>query len=278
MAGRALSATVGVKWSWAFAAALSLGAGQVMAQDAQEAQDEDSATTKLDVAPEADSRLAQSEPTHRKKKKKKRKKKTGDDPEATPGEGEKAGEPAASGGGSNPHKAQEGVEEPYSWEVGLLSDFVVNSTKTGEAKGGSADYNLEAKGLYIIAKSLELGGSFDYAEQSTKTKDSKSDDTRYILSLIGVYNFGNLDHDVFVFFVDANFGFGASSGKAGEVKTSSSITQYGLGFGAHYFVDSNVALTGEFKYDAGSEKVKDAPDPTSFTQMHLMRIGFSLFL
>ena len=43
-------------------------------------------------------------------------------------------------------------------------------------------------------------------------------------------------------------------------------------------VTSNVALTGEFSYDSGSEKIQDVDDPATFSTIHIMKVGFSLFL
>ena len=238
-------------------------------------------TTPADAAPIApqyrtgqDGQVLLAEGKKKRKKGKKKRKKSGD--EAAPVESTEGAE------GTGLHAAQAGVEEPYKWQVSLLSDFALNNQQTGEAKSGTADYDLSTKVGYIIASSIIAGGGLDYSESSYKTELDGEDVTNssrdYLLQLFGVYNFGNLDTDEMVFYVQLGLGIGSGSSKAGDVETSSSSTSFGLGIGMHYFVDSNVALTSEFSYDTGSSKVKDQDEPTKFSSIHLMRIGFSLFL
>jgi len=208
----------------------------------------------------------------RKKGKKKRKKSSDDEAaaqEAAPAEGAE---------GTGLHAAQAGADEPYKWQVSLLSDFALNNQQTGDAKSGTADYDLSTKVGYIIAASIIAGGGLDYSESAYKTEEDTNTTRSYLIKLFGAYNFGNLDTDEMVFYAQLGLGIGSSSSKAGDVESSSSSTSFGLGLGMHYFVDSNVALTGEFSYDTGTSKVKDVDEPTKFSTIHLMRIGFSLFL
>jgi opacity protein-like surface antigen len=142
---------------------------------------------------------------------------------------------------------------------------------------------LSAKMLYIIAQSFEVGGGLDYSERSSKSKDAEDEtvvnsSSDYVLRLQAIYNFGNLDTDTMVFFAGLGLGIGSGKDKAGDLTSSSSSTQFGLNLGIRYFVDSNVALTGEFSYDTGSKKIQDVDDPVKFSSIHVMNIGFSLFL
>ena len=214
--------------------------------------------------------LAQETKKKRKKGKKGKRKKGGGDAEA-PAESEAAG-------GSNLHVKQEGVETPYKWQVSLLSDFVVNNETTGEAKTGSADYSLAGKAGYIIASSIILGLGLDYYESSFKTEEDTNTSSEYLIRFFFDYVFGDLDKDDMLFFVELGLGIGSSESKTGEVESKGSSSQFGLGLGLHYFIDSNVAFTGQFSYDTGSRKVDGQDDPTKFTSMHLMRLGFSLFI
>ena len=214
----------------------------------------------------------------RKKKKKKRKKsseETGSSSteEAAPTE---AGASTAATGASHPEQESAG---PYKWHVSLLSDFSQISQQVGDAKSGSGNYELDAMGLYIIGGSVEVGGGLTYSEKTIKYEESTSKDSSMIIRLKGVYNFGDLQNDSSVFFVGLGLGFGNSSSKAGDAdEAKSSITQFGLGLGMHYFVDSNVAFTGEFSYDTGSSKADGADEAAKITEIHFIKLGFSLFL
>jgi len=231
-------------------------------------------TSRADAAPVAsqyrtgqDGQVLLAEGKKKRKKGKKKRKKSSD--EEAPAEGAE---------GSGLHAAQAGAEEPYKWQVSLLSDFALNNSQTGEAKSGTADYDLSTKVGYIIASSIIAGGGLDYSESAFKTEEDTNTTRSYLLKFFGAYNFGDLDKDEMVFYAQLGLGIGSSSSKAGDAETSASSTSFGLGVGMHYFVDSNVALTGEFSYDTGSSKVKDQDEPTKFSSIHLMRIGFSLFL
>lgn len=230
------------------------------------------------LAQNDDSMQLAQEKKKRKKGKKKRKGKASAEEgtgEAAPADGEAA--PADAAGGAM-HSKQEGKETPYKYQVSLLSDFAINNEQTGDAKTGTADYDLRGKFGYIIARSIILGLGLDYTESSFKTEEDTSTSSEYLIRLFGDYVFGNLDVDEMLFFVELGFGVGSSKSKEGDVESSTSSTQFGLGLGIHYFVDSNVAFTGEFSYDTGSRKVKDVDEPTKFSSIHLMRLGFSLFL
>lgn len=217
----------------------------------------------------------------RKKGKKKRKKKGATDEgtgEAAPADGEAAPAAGAAGPANGMHAKQEGVETPYKYQVSLLSDFAINNEQTGDAKTGTADYDLRGKFGFVFAKSIIVGLGLDYSESSFKTEEDTNSSSEYLIRPFFDYVFGNLDNDEMLFFVELGFGIGSSKSKAGEVESSTSSTQFGLGLGLHYFVDSNVAFTGEFSYDTGTRKVKDVDEPTKFSSIHLMRLGFSLFL
>lgn len=213
-----------------------------------------------------------------KKKRKKGKKKRGKKTDEAAGEAPADGEAAPAAGGTGLHAAQAGAETPYKWQVSLLSDFAINNEQTGDAKSGSADYDLSGKAGYIVGSSIILGLGLDYTESSFKTDDETNTSSDYLLRLFFDYVFGDLNKDEMLFFVEAGFGIGSSKSKAGDVESKGSSTQFGVGLGIHYFVDSNVAFTGQFSYDTGSRKVDGVDDPTKFSSIHLMRLGFSLFL
>jgi hypothetical protein len=218
----------------------------------------------------------------RKKKKKKRKKKSDDAGQGVaPIEGDSP-EPAESGAPASVHGAQESPGL-YKWHVSLLSDFKIVNQQTGDAKSGSGNYDLDALGLYVIGESLEIGGGMVFKEKTEKYKTSSNKTTSYLLKLKGIYNFGNIHSDSSVFFTGLSLGFGSNSVKieGDEVDSSeskSSITQFGLGLGMHWFVDSNVAFTAEFSYDTGTLKGDGGGDPTKFSEIHIAKMGFSLFL
>lgn len=220
--------------------------------------------------------LAQSK--KRKKKKKKRKKSSeeaGTSQSAAPTE---SAAPATGATADASHPEQES-SGPYKWHVSLLSDFSQVSQQVGSSKSGSGKYELDALGLYIIGGSIEVGGGLSYSETTTKYKESSSKDSSMIIKLKGVYNFGNLQNDSSVFFAGLGLGFGSTSSKAGDAdEAKSSITQFGLGLGMHYFVDSNVAFTGEFNYDTGTSKADGADEAAKITEIHFLKLGFSLFL
>ncbi len=212
----------------------------------------------------------------RKKKKKKRKKKSEDistTEEVAPTE---EGATTAATGASHPEQESPG---PYKWHVSLLSDFSQISQQVGDSKSGSGNYKLDATGLYIIGGSIEVGGGLAYSETTVKYKEATSKDSSMIIKLKGVYNFGDLQNDSSVFFVGLGLGFGNTSSKTGDAdEAKSSITQFGLGLGMHYFVDSNVAFTGEFSYDTGTSKADGADEAAKLTEIHFLKLGFSLFL
>lgn len=200
-------------------------------------------------------------------RKKKRKKKDGGD------------EMTAPGGEGGLHAAQEGSsDEPYKWELSLLSDLTLNNQKTGETKTGTADYELSGKALRLLTDSFQLGAALDFGESSYKQDDETNTSRSYVLHLLAKYNFGDLNVDEMIFFVQGGFGIGSESSKNGSAKSEASSTQFGVGFGMQYFVDTNVAFTGEIDYDTGSKKIKDVDEKTSFTTIHVMKLGFSLFL
>jgi hypothetical protein len=179
------------------------------------------------------------------------------------------------------HAKQEGAtDEPYKWQVSLLSDFSLTTGKQGEAKTGSADYDLLGRAGYIISKSIVIGGELDYSETSFKVDGETNTASAWVLSAIGAYNFGNLDEDEMVFFIFGDFGIGQGSSKAGDDTVKTSKSKFGFGAGLHYFMDTNVALTTEFSYELGTDKVTSpsGADPNKYSTLHLARIGFSLFL
>ena len=185
---------------------------------------------------------------------------------------------AAAATGETMHAEQEGTDEPYFLDISLLSDLSVNKQKTGEASTGTADYNLGLRALYIIGGSFEVGPEITYFESSYKTEDETNTSDEYTLGLLAKYNFGELDKDIWVPFVGVGFGIGAGKSKVGEEETKSSSTRFGLDLGTHYFVDSNVALTGEVGYDTGSRKVDGQDEKSDFTELQILKLGFSLFL
>ena len=181
------------------------------------------------------------------------------------------------------HAEHEGKDEPYMFEVSLLSDFKQISTTVGDADPvGSGNYNLSGRMLYIIANSIQVGADLTYDDSTTKFEESESSDTAYVLTLLGGYNFGNIDEDSMVFFVRAGFGFGSTSSKttsdAGDVEADASLSRITFALGLHYFVDSNVALTTEFAYDSDTLKPSEGDIETKVTTIHFARIGFSLFI
>jgi hypothetical protein len=184
---------------------------------------------------------------------------------------------AAENAKPNTHAAQEGSVEPYKWELGLTSDLSRTTSKQGDAETGYGSYNLNLKALYLVSNSFEVGGQLAYDETTTKVEDSESGSSSYMLHLLGKYNFGNLDEDTFLFFVYGGFGFGNATTKAGDTESSVSRSGYRLGLGSHYFVDSNVALTTQIDMESNSEKPEEG-DAVESTRLHLLQIGFSLFL
>lgn len=213
----------------------------------------------------------------RKKKKKKRKKSSGEETTEATTEGD-ASTGSSTPAGTSEHGAQESPGK-YSWQVSLMSDFKQVSQQIGDAKSGSGNYDLDAMALYVIGDSLEVGGGLTYSETTIKYEESTSKDSSMLIRLKGVYNFGNLHTDTSVFFAGLGLGFGNSSSKVGDgEEAKSSITQFGLGLGMHWFVDSNVAFTGEFSYDTGSAKQDGADEAAKFTEIHFIKLGFSLFI
>lgn len=212
----------------------------------------------------------------KRKKKKKKRKKSGE--EAAPGAEAVEKTDAAEGGATAEHGVQESTGV-YKWQVSLLSDFKIVSSQTGESKSGSGAYDLDGTGLYIIGNSLEVGGGLAYSEETTKFEESSNKSTAYLMRFIGVYNFGNLNTDSSVFFTGLSLGIGSRSSKVGDGdEAKGSVTQFGLGLGMHWFVDSNVAFTAEFRYDTGSLKTDGQDEPTKFSEIHIAKLGFSLFL
>ena len=185
-----------------------------------------------------------------------------------------------SGSGSALHAQQDGgnPEAPYKWEASLLSDFARKTSTTAGVSSGSGTYDLDALGLYVISSLIEVGPRVTYHESTAKLGEASITDRAYGLAGVAKINFGDINRDEHLFFAKLFFGFGSDTSKTGDAdaaKTSS--TQYGLGLGFHYFVDSNVALTAEVSYEGGSEKPAEG-EATSVSTIHLMKIGFSLFL
>lgn len=189
--------------------------------------------------------------------------------------------------GKTIHKAQEGHDTPYSWEVGLRSDLQRVTTETkaeGEGaeavKGGFGEYDLALRGLYVIGHSFEVGAELSYYEKSTKVDESKTKETRLKLIPEVLYNFGNVDKDVNVFFVYGGLGISQDSVKSDTSETNASLTGIVAGLGLHHFVDSNVAISAEvqFDLDSGSSKSGEAKATVSQTSIHLLKLGFTLFI
>lgn len=182
------------------------------------------------------------------------------------------------GSGKTLHAEHEGKDAPYAWDVGLLSDFRIVNSQTGDADPvGQGEYFLNGRALYIIGGSFEVGGDLEYSEVTVKTEDNETKNSSYVLTILAGYNFGSIDEDKMVFFARGGFGFGSSTVDLGDDSTSNSITRLTLAGGLHYFVDSNVALTTEIAYDADTVKPEEG-DPTDVTTIHIARIGFSLFI
>ena len=169
----------------------------------------------------------------------------------------------------------------YTWHAALLSDFRQQRTETKVSKGGSGNFDLDLMALYVTAIGLEVGGQLNYTESTVKgsSDDSTSKASAMLFRLKSVFNFGNIQKKPFIFFAGASLGFGSASAKIGtgdDAKTS--LTRFGLGIGAHYFVDSNVAITGETQIDTGSNKGKGDAGETKVTDIHFLKLGFSLFI
>ena len=204
--------------------------------------------------------------------------------EATDQSTETAPDGSAGGGESGDatgsmHGAQEGTDAPYQYEVALLSDFSRTSKTTGDVEGGSADYQLFLRTLYIISASIEAGVDLDFRESSSKTEDETLTVRDYGLAFVGLYNIGNLDEDISLPYVFASLGF--RGGEAPDAKgdtINSSGFRFGLGGGYRYFVDSNVAIDGELSLEYGTESQDDADDPTTVLKLNLLKVGFSLFI
>jgi|GEM_PF-2739355 len=200
--------------------------------------------------------------------------------------------PGAEGGqaaaktGTGVHATQEGVDEPYSWHMALLSSFGKTERKQGTVKSGHATYNLQLKALYVVGAMFEVGPEIEFFESSAKQDDVTNKSSAWMASIVMVVNFGNVDSDVYVPFLDLKIGSGQDTDKFGDSTTTSSLTQYGLGLGLHWFVDSNVAFTGRMGYSAGTAKSKtkaggvttDGGDPVKSTAVDYLDLGFSLFL
>src|SRR5688572_15287812 len=94
-----------------------------------------------------------------KARKRKKKKKKADDLSAPPS--------------GDLHAAQEGgTDEPYTWEVTLLSDLTIDSSKQGDADAvKTANYVLSGQGLRLLTDSIEVGAGLDYSESTFKTKE-----------------------------------------------------------------------------------------------------------
>ena len=198
----------------------------------------------------------------------------------------KESEAAAGKPGTGIHANQIGIDNPYSWHMAMLSSFGKTDRKQGDIKSGYASYNLQIKSLYIMGAMFELGPEIEFFESSAKQDGKTNKISSWVASLVMAFNFGNLDTDVVVPFVDLKVGAGQDTEKFGDSKAVSSVTQYGLGLGLHWFVDSNVAFTGRMGYSAGSAKSKttangqtiDGGDPVESTSIDYLDLGFSLFL
>lgn len=183
------------------------------------------------------------------------------------------------------HHEHEGEkDEPYYLELSLFSDFVRSEASTKlegsdeEAKTGYGQYSLAFEALYLTSPTFEIGGGIDYWEQSSKAGGETSTSREYTLNLKAKMNFGNIDEDLTVFYgyLGAGFGAGTTPVENSDEEAKTSIMRYGLGFGAHYFVDSNVALSGEMGLNIGSRK-QDGSETTT-QDLHLLRLGLTLFL
>ena len=212
----------------------------------------------------------------RKKKKNKRKESV----ETAPRPAEEApAAPTSVAPGKTMHTAQEGKDKPYAWHSALTSQLGRKESETGGNKSGRGNYQLHLLAAYIIGASFEVGPEITYSEQTTKFEEGDpSVTTAYDAGIRAAYNIGNLDKAVFIPFVSLGFAISSLSNKTGDIESKGSGSKLSIGGGVHYFVDSNVALTGELAYRTGSLKMNGASEASKTTDLDLLNLGFSLFL
>ena len=181
------------------------------------------------------------------------------------------------------HSAQANdPRQKYRAEVTLLSDLEEHESTSKSAGGGSTkdgygQQDIAAKALFVLTPSILAGPQLDYAENTVKSKDDTTKTSDLTLRLVGKYLFGNVDKDDILGFVMLNLGYGQGQSAVAGKTDKTTRTIYGVGGGLHYFLDADVALTAEFTYDTGSQTVSGGGSGT-VTEIHFLKIGFSLFL
>jgi hypothetical protein len=244
----------------------------------------------LEASQEGSVMLAQSERKKRSRSPKERRKKKAPAKEAA--EGSETSSAAESPGGSEAvaivHAAHEGnKDEPYSWHVALSSSLSrLEQQPEGGDKVGSGYYNFDLQLLKVIASSLEVGPIISWSDSTTKVPEGDPSKSQSLgLGLRVSYNIGNVDKDVFLPFVWLGFGIANEKAESGNITSTSSGTGFGFGVGGHYFVDSNVALTGELSWRTENVTTKakagEGPEVESKskrTSLDFLNLGFSLFI
>jgi len=185
------------------------------------------------------------------------------------------------------HAAHEGKDEPYSWHVELLSSLMrFDQQPEGGDKIGSGYYSFDLKLLKVIASSIEVGPILSWSDSTTKIKGSDPSKSQSLTAGLRLgYNIGNLDKDLLLPFIWVGFGIINEKEESGNTTSATSGTGFGVGAGLHYFVDSNVALTGEFSLasDSLTTKVKigegtEVESKAKRTVLDFLSLGFSLFI
>ncbi len=176
-------------------------------------------------------------------------------------------------------------DEPYQWEIALLSDFFSRSQTQGEQKSGDGNYELTLRALYLYSPSFAVGPDLSYVDRTSKYEtDLRSDQVvnnrAYNFTLLGKYIFGDLNRDQGLFYAFLGIGYvGGGNSTDGEDDISLSGSRIVAGGGFHYFVDSNVAGSAEIEYTTGTLKSDaEGAKPIQYTELHVMRIGMNLFL
>ena len=176
------------------------------------------------------------------------------------------------------HEKQEGeFDKPYKWEL----DFDVELTRVTEAEDGVAGdgfgrFSFSADALYIFSGKIGIGPLFDFTQKSTSADDSEQS---IVFGAKAKYNFGLVDEDIWLFFVEARFALGSTKETIGGVAGDANpTTLFGGGIGVHYFVDSNVALTALIDFRRSQTKNTATEVVTIRNTLGLLRAGLTIFI
>ena len=147
------------------------------------------------------------------------------------------------------------------------SDWMVGGNMTINTTKGNSEFTLLPAAGYFFANNFVAGAKFNVGF-------SKKDETKYTSLGIGPFAryYFNIKDSEFKPFVEADWSISNETSKYLGVKDSYTVTNFFIGGGLAYFINSNVALEALAGYNRSKIETLDPTNGFAF------RIGFQVHL